>query len=279
MRKLLLFLYSFFYLSHSFAQVHKADFSVMTYNLKYDDKNDAVNGWNNRSELVIGLLKYHQPAIFGTQEGLYNQLEDIDNALSNYAYLGVAREDGKKSGEFSAIFYDSTLFNLERSGDFWLSETPEKPSKGWDAAYTRICSWAEFQSKESGKVFFVFNAHFDNVGEIARANSASLILEKISALAKDIPVLLMGDLNFTPEAPPYKILSNVFQDSRLVSQSTPYGPKATFNGFHFTELPENRIDYVFASEAFKVLSYATLSDSYEMRYPSDHFPVIIQVKL
>jgi endonuclease/exonuclease/phosphatase family metal-dependent hydrolase len=270
-----------FFLSCSFlseAQLQKP-VKLMTYNIKFDDKNDQVNNWNNRKENLIGLLKYHQPNIFGTQEGLFNQLEDIDNALSDYTYVGVAREDGKQEGEYSAIFYDSTLFMLKSSGNFWLSETPDKPSKGWDAANTRICTWAHFENGESGKSFYVFNAHFDHVGVEARKNSIKLITKKVNEIAANSAVIVMGDFNFTNDSEPYQLITKNLSDSYLISEKAPYGPEATFNAFRFSEMPKRRIDYIFVNDGVEVLSYATLSDSKEMHYPSDHFPVQAQIRL
>ncbi len=256
----------------------QSSFELMTYNIKYDAVNDQINNWSNRKEHLFSLLKYHQPAIFGTQEGLYHQLKDIDRELNAYTYVGVAREDGKQSGEYSAIFYDSTLFEQVKSGNFWLSETPEIPSKGWDAAYTRICTWAEFKFKKTAMTFYVFNVHLDNEGEIARAKSATVILNKIIDLAGEQSIILMGDFNFTATASPYQEITAKLADSRLISAEAPYGPEATFNGFAFDKLPERRIDYIFTSSNITVLSYATLSDSKAMRYPSDHFPVFVAVQ-
>jgi len=252
---------------------------LMTYNVKFDNKNDQINNWNNRKEHLIGLLKYHQPNIFGTQEGLFNQLEDIDNAMTDYTYVGVAREDGKQEGEYSAIFYDSTLFMLKSSGNFWLSETPDKPSKGWDAANTRICTWAHFENRESRKPFYVFNAHFDHVGVEARKNSIKLITKKVNEVAVNSAVIVMGDFNFTNDSEPYRLITETLSDSYLISEKVPYGPEATFNAFRFSEMPKRRIDYIFVNDGVEVLSYATISDSKEMHYPSDHFPVIIELKL
>jgi len=273
-----LFVFLLLNLSTSLAQ-DNTTLKVMTYNIKFDVKNDKVNNWNNRRNQLIGLLRYHQPNIFGTQEGLYHQLEDIDSALVKHTYVGVAREDGKQEGEYSAIFYDSSLFNVKQKGNFWLSETPEKPSKGWDAANTRICTWAYFIDKNSDKTFYIFNAHLDHVGSEARKNSVKLILNEAEKITNNKPVVIMGDFNFTSQSEPYKILTSTYFDTHLISRSTPYGPRATFNGFNFAQMPKRRIDYIFVDEHSDVLNYATLSENINMRYPSDHFPVVAEVKL
>lgn len=255
-----------------------ADLRVMTYNLKYDDKSDPLNNWANRKDNVIGLINYHKPLVFGTQEGLYHQIEDIKEGLSSYNYIGVARDDGGQKGEYSAIFYDTEEIEIRQSGTFWLSRTPDKPSKSWDAALPRICTWAEMLHKKSGTIFYYFNTHFDHVGVRAREESASLILKKIEGMAAGYPAILSGDFNFEPDKLPYLVVTEALSDSFIETQTEPYGPEATFNGFHFEEKPTRRIDYIFVNPRVQVLQYATLSDSKDMGYPSDHFPVLADIK-
>ncbi|MEM7106973.1 MAG: endonuclease/exonuclease/phosphatase family protein [Bacteroidota bacterium] len=252
---------------------------MMTYNLKFDDTRDSINNWTRRKDQVIGLLSYHAPDIFGTQEGLHHQLEDIKLGLAGFEYIGVARDDGKRKGEYSALFYDAKKFEIVRSGTFWLSESSEIPSKSWDAALPRICTWAELRPINSMKTFFVFNTHFDHVGRVAREESIKLIINHIKSLSNDRPVIFMGDLNFTPDAVPYQLIKAFMQDTRKVSHSPPYGPEATFNAFQFQRKPERRIDYIFISSDIKAKGYATLSDSKNMAYPSDHFPVLVDLEI
>lgn len=251
---------------------------VATYNIKFDDTRDTVNNWSRRRPEVTDLIKYHHFQLFGTQEGLHHQLEQIKADLSGFEYVGVARDDGKQKGEYSAFFYDTNLFGLLKSGTFWLSETPDKPSKSWDAALPRICTWGELEDKNSGKKFFVFNAHFDHRGVKAREESAKVIMAKVSEIAADQPVIVMGDFNFQSTAAPYEVITKTMSDSYKTSQVPPYGPEATFNGFRFDRMPARRIDYVFTKGPWKTERYATLSDSNEMRYPSDHFPVVVDLK-
>lgn len=260
------------------AQKGNVSVKIMSYNIKFDDKNDPVNNWANRKDQVVGLLKYHEPLIFGTQEGLHHQLEDIKAGLSNFEYIGVARDDGKQKGEYSAFFYNTKYFKPIQSGTFWLSETPETPSKSWDAALPRVCSWAEMEDINTKKHFFVFNTHFDHIGVVAREKSIGVIIDKIKELNKDLPVIVMGDFNFEDDKIPYKNMINFLSDARLAAGVEPYGPEATFNGFHFNEQPEKRIDYIFVNSKIKVKSFATLSDSQDMAYPSDHFPVVSEVE-
>lgn len=251
---------------------------VATYNIKYDDTRDTVNNWSRRRPEVTGLIKYHQFQLFGTQEGLHHQLEQMKSDLPGFEFVGVGRDDGKQKGEYSAFFYDTNTFNLVQSGTFWLSETPDRPSKSWDAALPRICTWGELEHKSSGKKFFIFNAHFDHRGIKAREESAKVIMRKAEEIASDKPVIVMGDFNFQSTAAPYRVITQSMSDSYLNSKMAPYGPEATFNAFRFDRMPARRIDYVFTKGSWQTLTYATLSDSHEMRYPSDHFPVVVDLK-
>lgn len=251
---------------------------VATYNIKYDDTRDTVNNWSRRRPEVTGLIKYHQFQLFGTQEGLHHQLEQMKSDLPGFEFVGVGRDDGKQKGEYSAFFYDTNTFNLVESGTFWLSETPDRPSKSWDAALPRICTWGELEHKSSGKKFFIFNAHFDHRGVKAREESAKVIMKKAGEIASGKPVIVMGDFNFQSTATPYSVITQSMSDSYLNSKTAPYGPEATFNAFRFDRMPARRIDYVFTKGQWQTLTYATLSDSHEMRYPSDHFPVVVDLK-
>ncbi len=249
-------------------------FKIMTYNIKYDDKNDVSNNWEVRRPWVTGLLNYHAPEIFGIQEALHHQVEDIKSAMAGYTYVGVGRDDGKQAGEYSPLFYDSTRFGLVSSGTFWLSETPGVVSKGWDAALPRICTYAELRDSD-GKIFVVYNAHFDHIGVLARRKSIEVIGEHMDKYFPEYVTVFMGDLNFTDSDPAYETaISLNFRDSRDLV--IPYGPNATFNGFQWDVVPENRIDYVFLRGNIQVKSFAVITDSRYNRYPSDHFPVLVE---
>ncbi|MTI19827.1 endonuclease/exonuclease/phosphatase family protein, partial [Fulvivirga sp. RKSG066] len=191
-------------------------FDVMTYNIKYDDKKDSINGWSARKADVIGLINYHDPELFGTQEGLKNQLDDIKSGLEGYAYIGIGRDGGVGQGEYSAIFYDQQVFELKDSGTFWLSENPHQPGKSWDAAFPRICTWGRFAYKATGQIILYFNTHFDHVGVTARAESAKLILQAIKKQKEEsdaTKIILTGDFNFTPDAAPYQLITKEFADT------------------------------------------------------------------
>ena len=251
--------------------------NVMSYNIKFDDKRDSINNWDRRKSRVIGLLKYHQPDIIGTQEVLLHQLEDIQSELGAFKFVGVARDDGAGKGEYAAFFYDTTKLKVLKSGTFWLSKTPETPSKSRDAVLPRICTWAQLETKTAGKQFYLFNTHFDHVGEEARLESSKLIIQKINEMAEQQPVVLMGDFNFTPDAEPYDFITESLKDSRRYSAIKPYGPEATFNAFNFSKRPERRIDYVFF-KGLHIVQHATLADSQDMSYPSNHFPVMAGIQ-
>jgi endonuclease/exonuclease/phosphatase family metal-dependent hydrolase len=249
---------------------------VATYNIRYNNAHDSLNAWPNRKENVKALIRFHEFDIFGTQEGLIDQLKGISE-LEAYARTGHGRDDGKEAGEHSAIFYKKDRFKLLESGDFWLSETPEKPGKGWDAkCCNRICSWGKFQDMQTKKTFYFFSVHFDHQGIIARQESGKLMVKKIQEIAKNAPVICVGDFNSTPETEQIKAMQTILNDSYKVTQDPPYGPVGTFNSFRFTAPMKNRIDYIFVSKGIKVLKYGVLTDAKDQRYPSDHQPVMIK---
>lgn len=257
------------------------DITVVSYNIRLDVASDSLNRWDNRKDFLIGQLNFHDPDVFGIQEGLLHQLEEIKQGMPGYIYLGKGREDGLKNGEFSAIFYNSEKLELLEENTFWLSETPQLPSKGWDAAIKRVCTYGLFKVKGGAQKFLVFNTHFDHRGEEARKESVFLIIEKIQELnEQNLPVILTGDLNLEPDHPSILLLSSVMQDAHIIAGDGAFGPNGTFNGFNFSEPITRRIDYIFLSKTgFQLLKYGILSDSKDLRYPSDHFPVLAKLSI
>jgi endonuclease/exonuclease/phosphatase family metal-dependent hydrolase len=253
---------------------------VITYNIRFNNPDDGVNAWPKRSNEVAALLEFHQPDIFGLQEALISQIEDLQAKLPKMKWVGVGRDDGKKAGEFSPIFYNAEKYKAIKQGSFWLSQTPEKPGLGWDAAFNRVCTWILLETDKKDRQFMVFNTHFDHKGNQARIESAKLILRKIKELNKDnLPVILTGDFNLTPEQAPIAVITKELKDSRSISKKAPYGPSGTFNNFEFNSLLKDRIDYVFVNDLIEVKQYAVLSDSRDLRYPSDHLPVFVNLEM
>lgn len=263
----------------TFFNVQSQTIDVISYNIRYDNPDDKPNNWDNRKEFLISQLNFYAPDVFGTQEGLVHQLKDIDNGLENYTYFGVGRDHGDDRGEFTAIFYNKEKLNLLEESTFWLSETPTTPSKGWDAALPRICTYGLFENKEDGNKFMVFNTHFDHVGVKAREESSKLILKKIKELNPDnLPVVVTGDFNLESDSPGVQVILTQMADAHLAAGENAFGPKGTFNGFEFNKPVERRIDYIFVSDEFEVLKSAILSDSKDCRYPSDHLPVLARLQ-
>ncbi len=256
-----------------------ATINVATYNLRYDNPGDGDNGWRLRKEAVKALIRFHEFDVFGTQEGLDNQIQDLAE-MAEYDHLGVGRDDGRRAGEHSTIFYRKSRFTPLRQGDFWLSETPQQPSLGWDAeCCKRIVSWVQLRDRQSGKAFYVFSVHFDHQGIVARRESAKLVLRKIREIAADQPVICLGDFNSTPDTEQIGTMRSELRDARDLAGSLAYGPEATFNGFRWDAVPKERIDYIFVSPQMRVSRYGTLSDSSGLRYPSDHFPVVVRLSV
>ncbi|MCC7523493.1 MAG: endonuclease/exonuclease/phosphatase family protein [Chitinophagaceae bacterium] len=250
--------------------------TIATYNIRYNNPGDSLNAWPHRKENVKALIRFHEFDIFGTQEGLIDQIKGLAE-MNEFAYTGKGRDDGKEAGEHSAIFYRKNRFKLLASGDFWLSETPEKPGKGWDAkCCNRICSWGKFHDLVTKKTFYFFSVHFDHQGVVARKESGKLMVKKIKEIAGNTPVICVGDFNSTPETEQIQTMQTLLSDSYKVTAEPPYGPAGTFNAFKFEAPMKYRIDYIFVSPAIKVLKYGVLTDAKDQRYPSDHQPVMIK---
>jgi endonuclease/exonuclease/phosphatase family metal-dependent hydrolase len=250
---------------------------VATYNLRYNNAGDGADAWPNRKEIVKNLVRHYDFDVFGIQEGLRGQLNDVAE-LPTYAFVGRGRDDGKEAGEHSAIFYKKARLQLLQTGDFWLSQTPNRPSLGWDATCcNRLCTWARFKDLQTGQVFYFFSVHFDHEGVEARRQSGKLMVQKMQEIAKGAPVICVGDLNSTPDTEQVKTMQASLHDAYLTTAQPPYGPVGTFNGFKLDAPLADRIDYVFVSAGCQVLTYAVLTDSMRGHYPSDHFPVMTEV--
>lgn len=262
------------------ASLSAQNFSAMTYNIRLDVASDGENSWSYRKNAFVDQIHFFEPSVLGIQEGLPQQVKFLKKRLKGYKYIGKGRNGGK-NGEFSAIFYNAHQLEVLKSDTFWLSETPEQVSVGWDAALPRICTYGKFRDKHTGSVFWVFNTHFDHLGKEARANSAQLILQKIKNLVdKHDLVFLMGDLNTAHESKPITLIEKIMKDCAEEAKIT-FGPETTFNGFNFGVSTSNRIDYIFVKKSKKtsIKKYAVLNNSREGGYISDHFPVFVEFQI
>lgn len=272
----------FFTLFSCFSLATKAQPMVIgTYNLRLDITSDKDNSWTHRAAIVTELIRFHNFDILGTQEAFIHQLQDITRSLPQYAVYGKGRDDGMQAGEHSAILYKKERFTLLDQGDFWFSETPEKPSLGWDATCCkRICSWIYLKDRKTKKSFYVFNAHYDHQGMVARRESSKLALEKIAKIAGSKPIIFMGDLNGNHQSEPYLIISGSSTLKDTYQQvKYPYASSNSFNGFGNNLKGISIIDHVFVSKHFKTHKWGLLTDTYNGKYPSDHFPVLTELSL
>ena len=267
-----------------FADAQKSVINVLSYNIRFANPDDAPNTWAQRKEKVYTVVRDAKPDIIGLQEALKEQVSDFEKAFPGYTRIGVGRDDGKDAGEYSPLLFNSKKFNLISSGTFWLSQTPSVPgSKGWDAACNRIVTWIHLKDKKSDAIFYVFCTHFDHMGEIARRNSAKLLLHMVDSLARYKPVIVLGDFNSVPSSEPYTIITEFsnrshLKDARLICTDVK-GPEYTYTGFKVGELPGQRIDYIFLKNNVMVLSYNVNEANNGEYYPSDHLPVNATLKI
>jgi len=259
--------------------------NVMTFNIRLNTASDKEDAWPYRRNYVANQVLFHDVQILGVQEALQDQMVDLSERLTAFKHVGVGRDDGKTAGEYSAIFYDTTRLKLLQTQTFWLSEQPDNPgSKSWDAAITRIVTWAKFTDIKTKKQLFVFNTHFDHIGKKARAESAKIIMQKVREIAGNHHVIVTGDFNSSPSDDPYKLIIDANNQDRLTDTKsvciTPhYGPTGTFNGFKQKEASTEPIDYIFIKNKARVLKHATLSQSWQGHFSSDHFPVFATILL
>ena len=253
---------------------------VMTYNIRLDVASDGENAWPNRKDFLSSQVLFYNPDILGVQEARPNQMSDLKNALKNYKAIGKGR-DGENKGEYSAIFYNAKKVSVEQENTFWLSETPTKISKGWDAAYPRICTYGLFTIHDTNKKIWVFNTHLDHIGKQAQLKGIQLILNKIATLNTDnFPVIVMGDFNVEPSSELITNLKQNLNDSKEEAKNV-FGSNGTFNDFKFNKLVTRRTDYIMLSKSSKIETekYGVLSSSIDLKYPSDHFPVFVSLIL
>jgi endonuclease/exonuclease/phosphatase family metal-dependent hydrolase len=278
MKKYLLLFAVMFLTQIMFAQ--SENITVMTYNIRcgFCEDSSSVNNWSNRKYLVAYLIKLHKPDLIGLQEAEMFQVNELIEMLDEYDWYGVSREDGKERGESTAILYRKKRFEPLIKQTLWLSETPELVSKGWDAALNRTVTIIKFKEKQSGSLFYYANTHFDHIGKKARTESSTLIVNELSKYCNDYPVIFSGDLNYTSNSDGYKILSAKLFDAKTISEKES-GSNITFNGFGKDIQPDNKIDFIFVNDKVEVLDHNVDTTTFNGLYPSDHYPVIAEIKI
>jgi endonuclease/exonuclease/phosphatase family metal-dependent hydrolase len=257
---------------------------VMTFNIRYDTASDGENAWPQRRDWVAEIVREQKVDLLGVQEALARQIADLESRLPEYAWLGAGRDDGRSRGEYVPLFWRKERFEALDQGHFWLSTTPDRPgSRDWDAAITRMVTWAKLKDKQSGQTLLVANTHFDHRGAEARRESAKLLLRKLPELAGDLPVILTGDFNTTPSSEPYAILTGRdaaadawrLVDTRAASRTKPQGPNSTWNGFTRI-VPDQQIDFIL-TRGLATHSHAILETVRDGKFASDHLPVLAEL--
>jgi len=259
---------------------------IMSFNVRNSNAKDGEDAWPKRTELFFSTIAKFAPDLIGFQEVLADQHDAIAAQMPGYAFSGVARDDGKRKGEWSSIGYRKARFTLVNEGNFWLSETPEVPgSKSWDAALTRICSWARLRETATGREFVFANTHFDHRGVIARQEASKVISLRVSAIAAGVPALLTGDLNIDEDNPAYAVFVNPttagairWTDAFRAVHPQRRADEASFNGFKGTT-KGSRIDFIFYTADFVATEAAIDRTAKDGRYPSDHYPVTAVLRL
>jgi len=274
---------------------------VCTYNLRYKNSSDtdAGNGWNTRRTYIYNFINFQQPDLLGVQEALPAQMSDMASGLKGYGYIGVGRNDGANSGEYSAIFYRKERMVLLDNGDFWLSDTPYKaskgfPSKGGGTSYYRICTWGKFFDKLTGTVIYHFNTHMD-LDETNRQQSYYLIKQKIQEIANTTaPVIVSGDYNAVQTEEAYKLfLNSGFLYDCYAKAKQKFITNGTCPGFNANNYSTvsgelRRIDHIFVTRAFTIEHYGVLNPcyystsgtaQYHERAYSDHSPVFVKLTI
>ena len=277
MKKLIIFV-SLLFLAMAYGKAEdKEVLKIATFNLGMDTPSDGENAWFHRKDMVNDLIRFYGFDLFGTQEGFTHQLNDILR-LSDYRFIGVGRDDGKDAGEHCAIFYRSDRFKVLDQGDFWLSEHPEKPGRGWDGTCcNRICTWGKFEDLKNHKQFYFFNVHYEYEGDVARRESSNLMISRIKSIAGNQPVFLTGDFNAFPTEEPIRILndSGFLNDSYKITKEAPFGPVCTYHGYDSTIKTEERLDYIWVTDSIQIDKYGVLTNTLYGHTPSDHFPVMV----
>jgi endonuclease/exonuclease/phosphatase family metal-dependent hydrolase len=255
------------------AKAQAEELKVMSYNIRLGSGQDGTNSWRFRAPVTLEMLKDQAPDVFGVQEALDYQVALIEEYADDYDCVGVGREDGRKKGEHMSIFWNKKTIKLLKWGTFWLSETPEVPSKGWDSNYFRTATWALMKDKKTGKKFYFVNTHLDHKGREAQKNGLKLIIDRIASInPQGYPMILTGDFNVKPDDSVLTDLDKIMQCTRKVALVT--DNHNTFNGWGKAK-SDSVIDYIYFSGFSRCVEYQTVTKEYGGRkFISDHFPII-----
>ncbi|MBF0546931.1 MAG: endonuclease/exonuclease/phosphatase family protein [Candidatus Riflebacteria bacterium] len=272
---LFLFLFSLTGLAYSADSLN-----ILTFNIRFYMASDGENAWPNRKQMVFDLVRFHKADIIGFQEVLPDQWTDLEAEFSEFDLFGSGRDDGLRKGEATVLAIKKERFSIVKSGHFFLSETPEKVSPGWDAAFARPTCWAVVQDKLTQKTILLINTHFDHVGTTARKNSGKQIADFINHADKNVQVILTGDFNTTlPSGELDGLKKSAVKPAQELFTGRKYGTKWSFQGFGLVQEKDRQlIDYVFLSPDWKVDRMGVLPDSWNGKWPSDHCPVLVEVK-
>lgn len=264
---------------------------IMSFNICWDNKEEFENCWTSRKNIVASMIRFHRVDLVGLQEPLYQQMEDLQALLPEYSWLGVGLEDGKKKGPFDAVMYRKERYRVIDSSCFFLSSTPDKPSKGWNAKFHRGVTWVFFEDQKTSKKFFFFNTHFDYHSREARNESAYMLRQKITSLSHELPFVVTGDFNLFPllgGGHTYQILVEqqsepdlaVMVDAQYVSEFPHHGPTGSWSGFQEPGQPGIKPDCIFVDPKIRVVTHGILTDTFDgNKFPSDHLPVVTDIIL
>ena len=270
-------------LSETYGQPCRNELKVMSFNIRIDSQADGPNRWSNRRDFAANLIHFYDIDIFGAQEVFLNQMTDLQERLPRYASMGVGLEDGRTKGQHDPIFWKKERFDLVDHGYFWFAEDIRAVGqRAWDAASPRMASWAILKDRVSKKKLFFMNVHIDHIGQVARRESAKLILRQLDTLAKGLPVIVTGDFNAEPDSEPIRILTDPANPQHLTHTRSVadvrYGPEWSYHDYG-RRSRNLWLDYILIRGPFETLRHGCLAEKLDDLYSSDHCPVMAVLHL